>query len=136
MMGYALSRDDLRKPDECHGVLRTGDLGRRDEEGFVYLTGRLKRFVKLSGSRVSLDEVETALSKTFAVTTVCIGQDDQLTVVLQADAAIGDAQVHDVLRGLFNVYSGLVRLVRVKSFPQLENGKLDYSALQVMAAQP
>ena len=67
MMGYALSRDDLRKPDECHGVLGSGDLGRRDEEGFVYLTGRLKRFVKLSGSRVSLDEVETALSKTFAV---------------------------------------------------------------------
>ncbi len=68
MMGYASTREDLAGHDECEGVLRTGDLARADDEGYFYLTGRMKRFVKVSGSRINLDEVEAALGKALAAT--------------------------------------------------------------------
>lgn len=41
MMGHAEGRDDLARGDELRGVLRTGDRGRIDAEGCLWLTGRL-----------------------------------------------------------------------------------------------
>jgi acyl-CoA synthetase (AMP-forming)/AMP-acid ligase II len=129
MMGYALTRDDLARPDECSGELRTGDLGRRDEDGFFYLTGRLKRFLKFSGNRINLDEVEVALAKVYGVMVACVGRDDELSVVLPSQGAPEDGEVRRLIRDLFNIYGGTVRIRRVASFPQLGNGKIDYAAL-------
>src|SRR6202453_3904274 len=61
MLGYAMSRADLGKSDEMNGRLETGDLGRLDAEGFLYLTGRTKRFAKIAGYRLGLDEVAQEL---------------------------------------------------------------------------
>jgi acyl-CoA synthetase (AMP-forming)/AMP-acid ligase II len=49
------------------GWLRTGDLGWRDEDGFVYLVGRAKDMLKLSGHRVSAAELERVLAEHPAV---------------------------------------------------------------------
>jgi acyl-CoA synthetase (AMP-forming)/AMP-acid ligase II len=134
MMGYAISRDEIAKPDECRGTLRTGDLGRRDQDGFFYLTGRRSRFVKLSGSRINLDEVENSLSTMVAGKVACVGQDDKLTVVFQKDIPIRDLEVQERLRDLFNVFAGLVRVQRIPVFPELASGKVDYKALERMVA--
>ncbi len=61
MLGYASDPDDLRRGDDLHGVLRTGDIGYLDEDGFLFLVGRSKRIAKVFGLRVNLDEVEVAL---------------------------------------------------------------------------
>jgi hypothetical protein len=68
------------------------------------------------------------------VTVACTGQDESLTVLLPVQAAIEDARVRTLLRDLFNIYAGAVRVHRVPVFPQLANGKLDYRALEAMAA--
>jgi acyl-coenzyme A synthetase/AMP-(fatty) acid ligase len=134
MMGYALARDDLAKPDECCGVLRTGDLGRQDADGFFFITGRLKRFIKLSGCRINLDEVESRLVHALGVPVACVGDDENLVVALP-DYAPSDAQVRMLLRDLFEIYGGLVRVVRLPELPVLANGKLDYRALEELTVK-
>ena len=60
-LGYAERKDDLTLGDERHGLLITGDMAKRDSDGFFYIVGRKKRFVKIFGSRVNLDETERLL---------------------------------------------------------------------------
>ena len=60
-MGYAETQSDLTKGDENNGILYTGDIARRDADGYYYITGRMKRFVKVFGNRVNLDAIEQIL---------------------------------------------------------------------------
>ncbi len=84
MLGYAMSRADLGKGDEMKGRLETGDLGRLDAEGFLYLTGRTKRFAKIAGYRLGLDEIEQEL---FAVCSVaCFDLGERIAVVHEQES--------------------------------------------------
>src|SRR5262249_19353473 len=78
MLGYAQSRQDLAKGDELRGELRTGDLARKDDDGYFYIVGRLKRFLKMFGKRFNLDEVEKIVSQNFGRAVACYGRDDFL----------------------------------------------------------
>jgi len=60
MLGY-LGRPDLTEAAFVHGGYNTGDMGRVDADGYLYITGRLARFAKSGGEMVPLDLVEAAL---------------------------------------------------------------------------
>lgn len=79
-LGYATCSEDLMKGDENHGVLHTGDIVRRDSDGCYFIIGRLKRFLKIFGLRIGLDEVEHLIKSTFDTDCLCSGTDDMLTV--------------------------------------------------------
>ena len=88
-LGYAYSLEDLKKGDENHGVMHTGDLARRDADGCYFIVGRLKRFLKIFGLRIGLDEVEGMVKSAFLTDCYCKGDDEKL-VVLVTDASIVD----------------------------------------------
>jgi acyl-CoA synthetase (AMP-forming)/AMP-acid ligase II len=126
MMGYAERREQLAQGDECGGTLRTGDLGERDSDGYFYLKGRLKRFIKISGARINLDTVEIGLSERHGSQMVCTGADDRLCVWLLDDAAAAEATVLASLREMFDIFPGFASVSRIATFPLTANGKIDY----------
>lgn len=90
-LGYATCREDLLKGDENHGVMHTGDLARRDSGGCHFIIGRLKRFLKIYGLRIGLDEMEQMIKAEFNTDCYCKGDDEKLIVL------VSDARLQNVL---------------------------------------
>lgn len=130
MMGYAESAEDLARPDELGGRLHTGDLGRLDEDGYLWLTGRAKRIGKVFGTRVSLDDIEAMVAA--AGPSAAAADGDRVVVFLEAvDQALTRQVVRELAGRLHLPVSGFeVRLVN--AMPRRGNGKTDYAALQEM----
>lgn len=81
-LGYATCLSDLVKGDENHGVMHTGDLARRDADGCYFIVGRLKRFLKIFGLRIGLDEVENLIKSEYKIDCYCTGNDEKLQVLI------------------------------------------------------
>jgi acyl-coenzyme A synthetase/AMP-(fatty) acid ligase len=125
-LGYAICRQDLARGDDRQGVLRTGDLARRDQDGYYYVVGRKSRFIKVFGNRVNLDELEQHI-RAQGIECVCGGQDDKLRVFL-VDATRTDTVLRFVeqLTGLHR--SGFEVKV-IDAIPRNESGKVNYASL-------
>ena len=128
MLGYAECREDLAKGDELRGVLRTGDLARQDADGFFYITGRMKRFLKMFGKRFNLDEVEQIVQGRFGFPTACFGRDDLLMVAVEAGSDDAAAVVA-MLSQTFGVPKNAVRVETLRDLPRTIRGKIDYQVL-------
>ncbi len=128
MQGYAMSRADLGKGDEMNGRLETGDLGRLDAEGFLYLTGRTKRFAKIAGYRLGLDEIEKEL---FAVCPVaCLDLGEKIAVAHEQESETAlKARVRE-LADSYKVPSSSFALRKITQIPRASSGKIDYARLK------
>lgn len=137
MMGYAETAADLSRGDDLGGVLATGDLGYLDEEGFLFLTGRLKRIGKVFGIRVNLDDIEKMVSRSAvdgAGPVAAVASEDRVVVWCEGDLdAARRAEITKLLAERMKVHrSGFdIRVVAV--LPLLSNGKIDYKALEANA---
>jgi len=130
MMGYANNRDDIAKGDEQKGVLHTGDLAYKDEDGYFFITGRLKRFIKLFGLRVNLDEIEKMIENKFNVSSACFGSDDSLKVLLQSQSEdISDSVRKEIIK-VYNIHHSFVSVKLTKSIPHNSLGKKDYKSIE------
>jgi acyl-CoA synthetase (AMP-forming)/AMP-acid ligase II len=128
-MGYAECAEDLLRGDDNHGRLATGDIARRDEDGFYYITGRKKRFVKIWGNRCNLDQIEQ-LAKTVTTSCACVGVDDQVTIFTTARGVEQD--IKQLLTTKTGLNSRAFSVREIDAIPVSESGKLDYRAMQDM----
>lgn len=127
-LGYAHSWHDLAAGDVNQGILRTGDLATFDADGYFSIVGRLGRFVKLYGIRVSLDAVEKLLSQQ-GLESAVLGDDDQLRVFL-INIPNADAEaVRQALAATLAVNQAGISVTQIETLPRLANGKIDYQAL-------
>lgn len=128
-LGYAECRADLAKGDENNGVLHTGDVARRDADGYYYITGRLKRFVKVWGNRCNLDATEQMV-KTITTSCACVGVDDKITVFV-TEPGLED-QIIRMLVDKTGLNNRAFEVRMIDAIPVKSSGKLDYPALQAM----
>lgn len=128
-MGYASGYDDLGKGDERLGVLRTGDIAKRDAEGDYYIVGRLKRFIKLFGNRINLQDVEKFLhEKDHDV--ACAGKDDRLEIYLIDGEETVAVQIKKIVAEYLRISLSGIAVYRIQAFPRNESGKIQYGELQ------
>ena len=130
-MGYAVSRTDLTKDDEWRGELHTGDIAERDEDGYLYITGRLKRFIKVGGHRISLDEIDEKVMNDIHIRCVSSGVDDHL--VIFALSVEDSKAVKEYVRQKISVVRSSFKVVAIDALPVNESGKILYGALLDLA---
>ena len=132
----AYLHDEKRTTDVLHdGWLKTGDIGRFDEDGFLYIEGRLSRFSKIGGEMVPHEAIEQKIIDLFALS----GRDERAIAIMGIqDEAKGEAlvllsavdvdlaQLRDKLRdtGVPNLWIPK-KISRVDAIPILASGKLD-----------
>ena len=133
-LGYAESRADLALGDVNHGILHTGDLAERDADGYYRIVGRQKRFIKLFGNRVNLQDVEQELSEADAEV-VCAGRDDLLEVYLVADCAAQALEIKQAVMANLRVGAQGVAVYGMDALPRNESGKVRYADLHPEKAQ-
>ena len=126
---------------------RTGDMGRVDEQGYFFMTDRLKRMINASGFKVWPAEVEALMFKHPAIQEACIiatkdayrGESVKAVVVLRAShkGQVSEQDIIDWCRDNMAVYK-IPRAVQfADALPKSGSGKVMWRALQEaeMAAQ-
>ncbi len=119
---------------------RTGDLGRMDEEGYFFITDRLKRMINASGFKVWPAEVEALLYRHPAVQEACIiaakdayrGETVKAIVVLRAEA-LGRTTAQDIIdwaREQMAAYKAPKQVEFVDALPKSGSGKVMWRLLQ------
>ncbi|WAJ71042.1 AMP-binding protein [Catenovulum adriaticum] len=133
-LGMAHNRQDLTHVNQQEW-LATGDLACFDKDGDFKIVGRLKRFIKVTGKRINLDEVEAIVqnsnkTKLSQMQTCVVGEDDQLIVV--SNFTLTEPEYSRLVNDLAEkiaIHPKYIRQVHVNHLPCLSNGKLDYRQL-------
>lgn len=131
-LGYATSKKDLTKGDENFGKLITGDIVKRDEDGFLFIIGRKKRFVKLNGMRIGLDECERIISSAFDIECACTGDDHcmKIYIVAAADNWQLSDKVLTYISGKTGINTHYLKVFCVDKLIRNEAGKILYSSFE------
>jgi long-chain acyl-CoA synthetase len=135
-----------RRPDATaeaiqDGWLRTGDIGRADEEGYFTIEERKKDMIKASGYSVFPAEVEAIMYRHPAVAEVGVvgvpdayrGEDVLAFVVRRPDASATEREIVDWCRAQMAVYKAPRAVRFVPALPKTASGKLLKRALREQA---
>jgi len=144
MIGYWEDQENTKKTF-IDGWLKTGDLARRDEDGYLYFAGRIKEMIIKGGSNVAPGEVEEVL-------------DDHPGVVISAVVGTPDAHYGELIHAFVEMETGSEtrttveqiamyaserlaaykvpdRWTVLEKLPRNQVGKIDRAGLHVMAAE-
>lgn len=126
-LGYAEKGEDLVKGDERHGRLETGDMAQFDNDGFYYIVGRKKRFLKIYGNRVNLDEIDRLIKGNFEIEVASSGVDDHMYIFV-TDDIIADS-VRDFVIAKTKLNPAAFKVIVIDEIPKNDSGKTLYKEL-------
>jgi acyl-CoA synthetase (AMP-forming)/AMP-acid ligase II len=146
--GPTVSRGYLANPAEtarnfADGWFRTGDLGSLDQDGYLFLTGRIKNIINRGGEKISPEHVEAVLSEcggvseaaVFAIPDATYGERVGAVVVLGGEQAIRPDQILENCSGRLAPFEVPDRLEVVAALPHTAKGALDRRAVEKQFAQ-
>ena len=128
-LGYAECGEDLKKGDERHGILKTGDMAEVDKDGYYYIVGRKKRFLKIYGNRVNLDEIDRMIKGAFeGIEAASAGEDDHMIIFLTDAGQSDDVKRFVVDKTKLN--ASAFQTMIVEEIPKNDAGKVLYRELE------
>lgn len=129
-LGYAEKGEDLALGDERHGRLETGDMAQFDEDGFYYVVGRKKRFLKIYGNRVNLDEIDRLIKGEFSIIDVAsAGVDDHLYIFLTTPDEDKAETIKSFVANKTKLNPVAFNVIIIDSIPKNDSGKTLYKEL-------
>lgn len=127
-LGYAECSGDLAKGDERNGILQTGDMAQFDKDGYYYIVGRKKRFLKIYGNRVNLDEIDRLIKGQFdGFECASAGVDDHMYIFV-TDASKAET-VKDFVVGKTRLNPKAFQTIVIDEIPKNDAGKVLYKEL-------
>ena len=142
MKGYFLfDQPGILQPPASIGAgwYSTGDIVARDDEGFLHIRGRLKRFAKIAGEMVSLEVVEKMAANAspgfmHAASTRADAAKGEALVLFTTAPELGRDHLLAAARATGTPELAVPRIIRqVEAIPLLGSGKTDYVTLKKMA---
>ena len=151
LKGSNVFKEYLHLPDQTNEVIkdkwfRTGDIGRVDEDGFLFIEGRLSRFSKIGGEMVPHETIEAHVNRALGYDS---DAEKKIAIVGVPDEAKGEALVmlssvemdNDSIKALRQklLDSGVAalwipkKIVKVEEIPSLASGKLDIKGCEELA---
>ena len=128
-LGYAEKREDLIIGDERNGRLETGDMAKRDSDGYYYIVGRKKRFLKIFGKRVNLDEIDGLVKAKFSgVECASTGVDDKLYIFVNDSKIL--LEVKDYIVDKIHINPVAISAKYIDVIPKNDSGKTLYVELE------
>ncbi len=126
-LGYAESGEDLIKGDERQGRLETGDMAQFDEDGYYFIVGRKKRFLKIYGNRVNLDEIDRMIKSEFEIEVASSGVDDHMYIFITEGKLSESVREFVVSKTKLNAVA--FKIVVIDEIPKNDTGKTLYKEL-------
>ena len=124
-LGYAENINDLSKGDENKGILKTGDIAKKDKDNFYYILGRNDRFVKIFGNRINLDELENSISK-LGVQSLCkVNEENRITIFVKQLKEVENIKKN--IKNLTDLHPSVFDFKTLSEFPLNKNFKTAYN---------
>ncbi|KDN52589.1 putative PCS60-AMP-binding protein, peroxisomal [Tilletiaria anomala UBC 951] len=122
----------VKSPKENEGFFRTGDQGKKDEHGYIVLTGRIKELINRAGEKISPLEVDAALlavqgvdeAVSFAVPDKTYGEKVGAAVVLKTGASITEEGIKQGLNGKLSKFKIPEQIFITARIPKTATGKI------------
>jgi len=125
------------------GWLRTGDLGRMDDDGYVFITGRLKELIIKGGENIAPREVDEALyahpdvieAAAFACACARYGQRIEAGVALNAESRVSEQDLIELCTSKIGAFKSPDRIHFMTELPKGPSGKIQRIKLQELFDQ-
>ena len=128
-IGYSKSYKDLTKSKKKIKALFTGDLGKKDRDGFFYITGRKNRIIKIAGHRINLDELRDIV-KNKGYDCHFLEKNQKILAFIKEENT--NNELLTTISSEIKLSKNLFDLKKIKEFPLNERGKIDYLKLQLI----
>ena len=114
------------------GYLRTGDIGRVDRDGYLYIVGRLKEVIKRGGHSVFPLEIDNALldhpavaeAVTFSIPHPTLGEDVLAAIVPKPGSVVLPSSIRESAAEILSGYKVPTRILVVEAIPRNAIGKV------------